>query len=178
VSFVILDNLPMPPTSNNSYTPMVIKGQTRFLATRSLKAYQESMREWRLQHLSLIAAARAELFDPILGRPKFGVLRVDRFFAFHRAALWTNEMQPKQLDGTNRIKPLDDALAELVLGLDDKYFFSGVAEKVEARDNQRECALVVLSLMQPQTLSNLRALTPQGRPLAVEVALQNPIPGI
>lgn len=145
---LVLDRLPLPPTSNHMYATIMAGGRPIRIPSRESKAFKQAVQVWRLQNLQLSNLARAEFSGH--------AIQIDRYFAFRRERLWTLDGRPKSIDATNFIKPLDDALAEYVLGFDDRWFWSGTCEKIQAASPQDECALVVLTQMKPATLEELR----------------------
>ncbi len=178
---VVLDRLPLPPSSNTAYMPKANKktGRVYFAPTKELEQYERAIDDWRRSHLNLANAARNYLVSRL---PEHQLLiRIDRYFAFRRDRIWTLAGRPKKLDASNRIKLLDDALATRVLALDDCWFWSGLAEKVEVAPNEPECALVVLTPIQPRTLQELRGYgdptqaPPVVRQIQAAIALGAPV---
>jgi hypothetical protein len=129
MSSVIFDRLPMSPQSNNLYSGKAIR-----FPSKELKQYKKAMDDWRKEHLGLVCAARAALVAPL---PEFqSLLRVDRYFALPAARIFTKDGTAQKLDASNRVKAFDDALAD-ILQLDDRWFFSGTAEKVLCKPGTR-----------------------------------------
>jgi hypothetical protein len=62
---------------------------------------------------------------------------------FEPGRLFTKDGRRKKLDASNRIKPIHDALAE-ILGIDDRFFYTGQSEAVLA-DGGGEWVLIRLS---------------------------------
>lgn len=127
---MLLKGLPMPPSSNALYRFARVKGMQRLVPTGELKAYKRAMRDYYL--------ANKQLCDDIANQLKQDVnegfvFRLNRFFFFSRDKVLTKQGNVKKRDTTNSIKAFDDALSE-ALGLDDKYFFSSVAQKIMLRD--------------------------------------------
>ncbi len=167
MSSVILSGFPMPPQSNNLYVTDRRSG--RRYPSGDLKKFVRDMGDWRKVNLQIANAARAALvaIDPANQLP----IRVDRYFAFHRGRIVTLDGAPQRMDASNRIKAFDDCLAELVLGIDDKWVFSGYEEKVIAAPEEPESVMIVLTHMRLKTLAELEALDPSGVPVALAATL-------
>lgn len=148
---IVLDRLPLPPSENNCY-PTNRKTGRRF-PSRELGEFQEAMKAWRVQNIRIVNQARSLLVatNPTQQKP----IRVDRYFAFNHKRLWALSGAAKKLDASNRVKPMDDALCEHVLGMDDCWIWSGKSEKLSSHDE--ECCILVLSLFEPTTLGHARA---------------------
>lgn len=167
-SLIWLVNFPLPPSVNEYLMPVSgglarnKKGKLyekgRWVKTEPHRVYVKKCNEWAVLHNT----AWVQIKDQIQGEvraaraanKKFG-FRVDAFFAFENSRLWTQENTPQRLDADNRLKPCRDALADL-LGIDDKYFFSGSCEKVSTPSKDQECTFLRISPMTPRTLQDLK----------------------
>lgn len=158
---IVFDRLPIPPSENNCY-PTNRKTGRRF-PSGELKAYQKAMEAWRVNNIRLVNEAKRLLVAPLATQQK--PLRVDRYFALKHSRLYTLSGDVKKLDASNRIKPLDDALCENILGMDDRWIWSGKAEKIASLDE--ECCIVVMSLFDPVTLDHARAGDEFGYPMVL-----------
>jgi hypothetical protein len=147
---VIWAHLPMPPQSNNCY--VTSRSGHRF-PSRELKEFKVAMENWRLEHLPLVTRTKAALIADLPEFQRF--LRVDRYFVFPRGDIFAKNGRPKRMDASNRIKCLDDCVSE-ILGLDDQWFWSGSAEKVEG--HARESVIVVSTINQPRSLAAIERL--------------------
>lgn len=156
---VIFSNLPMPPQANNCYP-----GTFRRFSSPELKQYKRTMGEWRLEHLQMVNLAKRELRSRL---QKF--IRVDRYFIFKPSRIFSLKHEPKKLDASNRVKCLDDALAE-ILQIDDKYFSSGIAEKVIGLESDADRVLVVLTTVDLRREQDLVRFGRQGIPQAIGAA--------
>ena len=99
------------------------------------------------------------------------MIRIDRYFSIQYKRLICMDGTSKQFDVSNLVKAFDDALAKHVLGIDDKHFWSGVAEKVTCHETEDEGVLVVLTTTRPRTAEQIRQKDSKGRPLALLAAL-------
>lgn len=166
---VWLVNFPLPPSVNEYLMPVPgrVKVNQRtgklyksgaFVKTELHRKYMDTCHQWRALHnksfgeiqdhlLGLVHKARAD--------KRRVAFRVDHYFALEDSRLWTVNNLPERLDADNRLKPCRDALSTL-LGIDDKYFFSGYFEKVSTNSKELECSAIRISLMTPRTLQDLR----------------------
>ncbi|CAB4149777.1 Crossover junction endodeoxyribonuclease, RusA-like [uncultured Caudovirales phage] len=163
-----LVNFPLPPSVNEYLMPVAgrwsidKKGKSyrkgHFVKTKLHSDYLDRCKRWRMQHKTAWEKIQYELIHmqdlARLGRQPFA-LRVDCFFAFEHSRLWTQTGEVQSIDSDNRLKPCRDALAKL-LGIDDKYFFSGFFEKVSTRSKELECSILRISQMTPRTLDDLK----------------------
>jgi len=144
------------PTARNKKGKLYTTG--RWVKTDPHRQYMKRCHEWRALHNASWWKIQEELQGMVrasrAAKERFG-LRVDCFFAFEDSRLWTVNGLPQRLDADNRLKPCRDALAEL-LGIDDKYFFSGFFEKVSTTSKEHECTFLRISQMTPRTLQDLR----------------------
>lgn len=159
---VVLGDLPLPPSENNCY-PTNRKTGRRF-PSRELKEFQEAMKAWRAQHIRIANQAKALLVAPLGSQQR--PIRVDRYFAFSQSRILTLAGSAKKLDASNRIKPLDDALCEHVLGMDDSWIWSGTAEKLLCSPGDEGC-IVVMQHVQMRHLNEALAGAEQGQPMVL-----------
>lgn len=146
----VFDNFPISPSENNCYPSMVNKrtGRAFRFPSRELKAFQAAAKAWAEPRASIIAQAKLGL----LPSPR-AQIRIDLYIAFTPSRLFTKDGRRKQLDASNRIKPIHDALAD-ILGIDDRFFYTGQSEAVLA-DGGSECVLVKMRLAPVRTMSDV-----------------------
>jgi hypothetical protein len=150
---VLLSRLPIPPALNNQYVNNPKTGG-RF-PSRELKDFKKAVEVWRLENLKLVASAKAALIARVPTQQK--PIRIDRYFAFRGGRLIALNGLPKRMDVSNRVKGIDDAIAD-VLGIDDCWFFGGSEEKVMVDSEAEEGVTLVLTLMgRPYRMSELMA---------------------
>jgi Holliday junction resolvase RusA-like endonuclease len=114
---IILENAPMPPTSNHQYIPM----NGRLIMGPELRTYKnQEFPYWAMKYRPIINTAKA-LIAEWLAQGK--VFDVEMTVYFEHEKLFTKKNLPKKLDGSNRLKSFHDCLAD-VLGVDDSYFFN------------------------------------------------------
>lgn len=168
---IVLGGLPLPPSSNNCYATKIQGRKAIRFPTQELKEYQRAVQDWRKENLKLAQLARSLLVArlPEAQAP----LRVDRYFCFRRDRLWTLAGQPHKMDASNRVKVLDDCLAEHVLGIDDRWFWSGLAEKVACAPGQAEQVVVVITALEPATFDDLMHVPSWDDPAIVRRARAN-----
>lgn len=119
--------------------------------------YLQACYLWRAQHNNSFTRAQDELLraqKEARDSLRHFALRVDCYFAFEHSRLWTQKNAPQTLDADNRLKPCRDALASL-LGIDDKFFFSGYFEKVSAPTKSHEGTYIKITPMTPRNLAEL-----------------------
>jgi Holliday junction resolvase RusA-like endonuclease len=136
----IISGFPMPPTTNHLYATV---GKKR-IKSKEYKQFRERVRIWMLQHHHELMLARN--VSTKVGPRRF--LHLDMTFRFHIDRILTKDSKPKKLDGSNRVKALEDVLCEM-LGIDDCWVWSGSFDKSiqdPARDEDVEITLLVAEL--------------------------------
>lgn len=143
--FCVAD-MPLPPSANNQYIVRSVRdpkqrtGARGWLApSRDLEAFKEAFESWRKEHLVLVEKARKFVLDECLMQGKMA--RVDWYFALSHSSMWTLDGRPKRLDTKNRIKAVQDALAD-ALRIDDMHFWCGYDERVETEKTPRVFAVI------------------------------------
>lgn len=157
--FIVLRDIPMPPSVNKAYASVIAKrkedwsdyftskGKPKFyqkrVSSKDLKQFKEDMFCWSMgPKLEGTLATARQLLDMHIKRKE--LLEVQRYFFFHRESIFTLKGEPKANDVTNRIKALDDSLAQLLL-VDDKHFVSGTEMKVPTTSrDEKERVLVII----------------------------------
>lgn len=136
----------MPPSVNASYEPKYRKtgSGTKMFLVKSLvlKNYKSQFAQW----WSLVERRKHDL-SWLNGKQ----LRLHFTFELLKSQLWTLKGTPKSWDASNRVKSLEDCLAEAI-GVDDKHFFAGSYEKIEGEKTR---ASVVISEYVRKTHENL-----------------------
>lgn len=111
--------IPLPPTVNQIYA-----GKSRRYKSPVMKEWERAFELWWVKNQSSILGTRNILRDELHSNSVFVTLSID--FHVHRSKLYSKTGEIKKNDCTNRIKPLLDAIAE-VLGIDDcRYFLASV----------------------------------------------------
>lgn len=139
----LLSNMPMPPSVNDCYP-----GKERRFASFELKQYKNHMQLWGLTVAVQLRQIASELRTG-LGQPGV-MLKVERQFFFHAHRVLTKQVQARQLDHTNFIKCLDDAVCAL-LQIDDKYIWESSELKIPVAKPTAEQTSVILSLVNIST---------------------------
>lgn len=135
------NNIPFPISVNESLMPQ----SGRLIKSHKARAYLKDMQFWAISNKKFIDKSK-EIIKTWFSEKK--VLRVDTFLAWPKIDLLVDEGNKKatnyvqQKDGTNRIKQLHDALAE-ILEIDDRYFFYADCCKVISDTNQRQCMVTI-----------------------------------
>jgi hypothetical protein len=148
----VFDLFPIPPSENNCYPTMVNRKTMRAFRFPSgeLKAFKKAVDTWARDRQDLIKRARLALLPSQQSQ-----VRVDIYIAWSSQRLYTKDGRRKSLDASNRIKPIHDALSEL-LGIDDRFFYTGQSEPVLA-DEGIECVMVKMRLAPMRTLAAVSA---------------------
>lgn len=133
--------LPLPPSENEIYRNVPGIGRA---ATQALRNWRGLVQVWMLQNKSEMQRVRAWVRE----QPEPLVLNISSAFVFHKPRLWSKQGVPKQLDASNRIKALHDAVAE-ILGVDDRHLWSGSFEKMQCEHIEDQCSIVWISLSKP-----------------------------
>lgn len=165
---IVLTNYPLPPSVNEYLVPVAgswavnKKGKTyrkgRWVKSAVHKQYEVQVKQWAVFNEQGLRPAIDALVKQKNESIKNGLrfaLRVDSFFCIHEKRLWTVNNLAEQLDVDNRVKPLRDSLAKLI-GIDDKYFFSGYMEKVSTSFKEQECAIITITRHRPRTHQELK----------------------
>lgn len=164
---VWITTLPLPPSVNEYLMPVVgrvkrnkfgkLYGQGRLVKTTVHKKYDSDVTLWVLKHSKQIEAFKEEVFMAMKAkeaRKDPYALCVDMFFCFHRDRIFTVNNKLGRLDRDNRIKPMQDQLSKII-GLDDKYVFSGIAEKVSCENEEDECTILRIREFKPRTKNQI-----------------------
>lgn len=127
----IIENFPMPISSNKMYTSSYIKGKTR--AGKSMRksgdylAYEKICEGWAYQHKAELKKAQEGSLKRL---DDVGIIYMDIRFYFHSTRCYSKKGNNiKKHDVFNFIKPLHDQLCNL-LGFDDRYIWGGSVEKL------------------------------------------------
>lgn len=152
---ICLSNMPMPPSGNNQYINRVsMKGgkpRSWRAPSKELEDFQDQFKAWREENKVLVAKARAFCLNEIL--MKGLMVRADFYFCFPREKLWTKDDRPKILDTQNRVKGIQDELAD-ALGIDDCHFWAGYSEKQET--NKAPWVYAVLKPVHAKRVSDVK----------------------
>lgn len=121
---IALFNMPLPPSINQSMA--IYNG--RMLSSASKRSFFKDMRIYSLKNKKSLTRAVEPLYEA-MAQDKTLCLRVDCYFALPHQKLFTQKNEVKVFDANNRLKSALDGLSQ-ILEIDDKYFASGVAEKI------------------------------------------------
>lgn len=123
----VLDEFPLSPQSNNMYRNLRFGGRVK---STELKQFERAVCVWADKREPLLKTIRTEL-ELVVARREW--IRVHTFFCLPHRMIFTKGKKAKSVfqkwDASNRIKATHDALST-VLGLDDRHFAVGAAEKV------------------------------------------------
>lgn len=142
----ILTKIPMPPTVNRFLMP----SRGRLVHTPEARLWKNKINMYKNMNRQKLEEIEDEI-KLFVSNNESSVFSVDCFFLFPKDKLWTKSNSPKKMDGNNRLKPILDAVESLI-ALDDKYYWSGVAEKVEAKSTE---VVVHFQLIEPENQKSL-----------------------
>ena len=153
---IIIKNFPFPPSANEMYATNVHKfksGAIRTSKRRSkiLEFFYEQCDLFEKINKKNIDAIKAQLNKWIA---QGQVLGMDCYVVVEHSRVWTKDGNPQQFDADNRRKALQDGICE-ILGIDDKYVFRGITEKVTCNRKDSECSIIKIYPMQGKSLQNL-----------------------
>lgn len=150
-----LTNLPMPPTQNDSYMPMVMRGtgRARLIPQKGLKDFHAAMEEWKKKNVLFVGKGREQIRDWLMHG---NMLSLQIFVCFPLERIWTQDAKVRKFDATNRIKPLEDQLSEL-FQVDDSYFFKVSVEKIRTKRSEAYC-IAVMRPHKPRGVEDIDAL--------------------
>lgn len=123
--------------------------QGRLIKTPEARRYEQAIQIYGLRFFKQIEAITSAF--------KGKMLRVDRYFIFHKSRLITKKNTLKKLDSSNRVKILDDQVSKLI-EIDDCHFVTGVAEKLWCEDPKDEQVIVRFSEYSLREFQNVEGL--------------------
>lgn len=143
-----ITDFPLAPSANNLFVAASNRGN-RFVPTAEHKVYKIKVAKWKFENKMALAVISKKLQQAIESGL---VLKVDSYFCFHHDRVWTKSkpVRPKQIDANNRLKASLDGLVDC-LGIDDKYFWSGIAEKVTTEKEHQQCTIFRIATHSPQS---------------------------
>lgn len=131
------------------------------IKTNKAREYDNRVKEYIDKNIENAVRAKRELSDVVAN--KFSGLSVDCYFSFNESRIITKtkkaESWVKVLDANNRLKSCLDAVSKTI-GIDDKFFITGVCEKVICKDGQDESVTIVIKKTMIRTID--QALTDAG----------------
>lgn len=137
----------MPPSVHDQYRPFAMrvksgpmtgKWTARLNPTGDLNKFCKACEEYELGNQLALGKARSTIRGWVADGKQIELLI---FAYFPGIRIYTADMRPRKMDGTNRIKALEDELARMIL-VDDAHFFRVTVEKVETRRDQPFCIAV------------------------------------
>lgn len=120
---VYLNGLCLPPTENSLYPTF----NGRRIKSKALLQFQRDIHYWRMLNKTTALQAR-ETCQFWIQKGYF--LKVSALVFFKKEKIFTKDGRVKQLDASNRMKALHDAISDQILSIDDRYFWSVSIEKV------------------------------------------------
>lgn len=121
-----IGKFPLPPSSNNQYFPMVIKGVPRQVPTAKLKLFKKQMADWHLSRDRLAQQARMFTLD-CFARKNF--VRLDTYWCVPKDEIFYKNGNLRKSDLFNRLKALHDEFCKIA-GFDDSRIKAGYVEQM------------------------------------------------
>jgi Holliday junction resolvase RusA-like endonuclease len=148
---IILDKLPIPPSSNQIYRSFYNKkiGRLIHYKSKELKAYETLVGVWAADRIDTMVDVKSKLKQSISNQRAF--IRIDAYFGFKPERLWNREGARKKIDVSNRIKALHDALSSL-LEIDDRFFCLGDCEPAVVGPWEEECVLIKMTVSETKSM--------------------------
>ncbi len=115
----------MPPSTNQTHRSI----DSGVIKSRAYREYEEQVGLWRLMHSAAVIPAIDWLRHSIAADHTLRLTFRARFY-FDRKRILCLNGAVKANDTSNRIKPLHDVVANLLL-INDKYFWAGDFDKGE-----------------------------------------------
>ncbi len=156
---IILLGIPLPPSANEQLMTARPNGKrfTRMIKTLKARAFDDDLRLWMLKNKSEIFEIR-EKAKAMISDDSKTFLRVDCYFAFQNDRLFSKTKKAKdfvkRLDANNRLKSSLDALSH-ILNIDDRYFWTGLCEKVSCESAHDEQVIIKVSAWTAKTISQV-----------------------
>lgn len=156
---IILSGIPLPPSANEQLMTARPNGKrfTRMIKTLKARAFDDDLRLWMLKNKDQIFQIRQHAKAMVSDETKT-YLRVDCYFAFQNDRLFSKTKRAKdfvkRLDANNRLKSSLDALSH-ILNIDDRYFWTGLCEKVSCDSAQDEQIIMKVSAWTAKTINQV-----------------------
>lgn len=123
---ITLGKFPLPPSSNNQYASLIMKGRVIHVPTVKLKAFKVAMSNWHLSRDRLAQQARMFCLE-IFSRKNF--VRFDSYLCVPKVDIFYKNGNLKRDDIFNRLKALHDEFSKMA-GFDDSRIKAGWTEQL------------------------------------------------
>ena len=128
-------NLPFPPQANHRLIP----SRGRLIKSPESRHYDKSVDVWMIRQRSGLFEIRRKAKEWIdVGF----MLQIELFFYWPKEKLISKNGMPKKTDLDNRIKPMIDAISDII-DLDDKYIISLSAHKMIWDKSYQEAKAII-----------------------------------
>lgn len=141
-----ITDFPLAPSVNSYLMPVVIKGQTRLVKKKIHREFLDQCHRWASDNKKEVDQIRKSLQRQLAIAKKESrqfALAVEMYFVFGKGPRVSNN------DADNRVKPTLDAIVS-IFGIDDRYVYSGLYEKVSATDGGQECTILRINQTTPR----------------------------
>jgi hypothetical protein len=128
------------------YASVVINGKIRRVPKKELTRFKLDCEIWGMKHARYLFRVKAKVKEFINNGKE---IEVQRYFLFNTSKIYTKEHKPKIFDVSNRVKAIDDAVAKMI-GVDDKYTFRGISEKIDCGSNFNPCIWIIIKPMKSE----------------------------
>lgn len=143
----ILDQVPVPPSSNQLYATDWKTGR-RFESKESVE-YKKRFKAWALERFYYVAKINEALRWEVSDHRK--MIKIDSYMVLQSSVLFTKAQKKnerprrKKMDVSNKGKALYDCLSNM-LQIDDSRFLPGVIEPIIRRGELGQYCIIVISI--------------------------------
>lgn len=128
----------MPPSANDRMIPVNRGGKPRLVPSSEYGKFKSQIEAWKSANTFAYGKARKVAQEWATE----GLMIDLTIYAFVGASkLWLANGLPRAYDASNRVKCLEDSLADMIL--DDRYFWRSTCEKVEHNLGPEYCAALI-----------------------------------
>lgn len=136
-----ISNFPLPPSENNVYSN--VRGRGR-VPNAKMKEWWRDVQIWELMNLPTIKGVRRWMDG-------HSFFHIDIDFLFHYSRIISKAGKPKINDCANRLKPIHDSLAKILM-IDDCAFFQISAKKIGIASRFNQGSNITLYKIEPETM--------------------------
>lgn len=133
----VIEGFPMPPSTNTLHT--VARG--RIIKAKTYREYEKKVTAWLVENQDVIKGVRGFVKDLAPN-----VIHIDASFAMSKKDIIGVDGKPRRNDTSNRLKALHDVLSNIIIGIDDSYFWSGSFTKIAVASRSEACVNIRLKL--------------------------------
>lgn len=132
-----IPNFPLPPSVNMLHRYV----QGRVIKSKAYNDYEKRVYGWLTMNQAQIKGVREFVKD--IGDY---VIHIESIFMMNHRDIVCLNGKPKRNDTSNRLKALHDVLSDIIMGIDDSYFWSGSFSKESVGSRSKECVQLTMKL--------------------------------